>query len=114
MLVCSIGIASCDDAVNGSRMTLFTDENTKNAEEVIKNSGIGDIFALVSTIVIIAIWVSPILLLVTALVALALHKNDLYKMAMRGFVLMALVLVAYNLYAAFIGSMTPDISSIQV
>jgi len=113
LLMCSSGIASAADN-NTSTITLFTDDQIKNAETTMTDSGIGDLFALVSTIVIIAIWVAPVLLLLTAIVARVLHKNDLYKDALVGFAMMIVVLVIYNLYVAFIGSMSPDLSSIPV
>jgi hypothetical protein len=95
-------------------MTLFTDANVATAENVITNSGMGDVFALISVVVLIVIWVAPVVLLVIALAALAMGKHDLYKFAIRGFLLMAVVLTLYNLYVAFIGSLTPDISTIPI
>jgi len=111
LLVCSSGIAS---AANNSTMTLFTDENMQNAEDTMVTAGLGDMFALISIIIIIAIWVAPVVLLATAIVAKVLHKNDLYKDALIGFAMLVGVLVVYNLYVAFIGSMSPDISSIKL
>ncbi len=110
LLMCGSGIAS---AANGT-LTLFTDEHIANAEDTVANSDIGDLFALLSIIVIIVIWLGPVALLLTAIVAKMMHKNDLYKDALVGFAMMVVVLVIYNLYVAFIGSMAPDISSIQV
>lgn len=107
ILLCSIGIASA------ANLTLFDDENMANAETTLQESGIGDLFALISMVVVIVIWISPVVLLLTALIALALNKRDVYKFAAVGFLLMVAVLVVYNLFIAYMSAMTPDISTLE-
>jgi len=112
LILCSIGMASAAD--NSTDLELFSAADTAKAKEVITNSGAGNIFALISLIVGIAVWVSPVILLVIAITALSFGKHDTYKFAIKGFVLMAVVLLLYNLYMAMIGSLTPDFSSIAI
>jgi len=111
MLLCSIGMAS---AANDTSMELFTDENTEAAKSTLVDSGAGELLAFINLAVKIGVWLTPAVLLITALIASALGKDDLRKNAITGFVWMVGVLIVYNLYISMVGSLTPDFSSIQI
>jgi len=112
MLLCSIGMVSA--ANDNTSMELFTDENTETAKNTLVDSGAGELLAFINLAVKIGVWLTPAVLLLTALIASALGKDDLRKTAITGFVWMVGVLIVYNLYISMIGSLTPDFSSILI
>lgn len=114
MLMCSIGVVGAANNSSTDEMTMFTDENMRNAEQTIVGSGVGDIFALLSLALKIVVWGAPVVLLLTAILAKVFHKSDLFNDALVGLVLMIVVLLAYNLFTGAVSSLTPDLSTIQI
>ena len=114
MLMCSIGVVGAANNSSTGEMTMFTDENMRNAEQTIVGSGVGDMFALLSLALKIVVWGAPVVLLLTAILAKVFHKNELFNDALVGLVLMVVVLLAYNLFTGAVSSLTPDLSTIQI
>jgi len=114
LLLCSSGIVSAANNSSTDEMTMFTDENIRNAEQTIVGSGVGDLFALLSIALKIVVWGGPVVLLITAILAKIFHKNELFNSALAGFALMIVVLLAYNLFTGAVSSLTPDLSTIPI
>lgn len=114
LLLCSSGIVSAGNESTTGEMTMFTDENIRNAEQMIVGSGVGDLFALLSIALKIVVWGGPVVLLITAILAKIFHKNELFNSALAGFALMIVVLLAYNLFTGAVSSLTPNLSTIPI
>lgn len=114
VLMCSIGVVGAANDTSTGEMTMFTDENMRNAEQTIVGSGVGDMFALLSLALKIVVWGAPVVLLLTAILAKVFHKNELFNEALLGLALMIVVLLAYNLFTGAVLSLTPDLSTIQI
>lgn len=111
LLLCSSGIVS---AANETELTLFDDDDMTAAQKTITDSGIGYVFALMTTVSQYLIIVVPIVLVIMAMLYRMMNNAEKYKGAIATLLTIVGLLLALQLYYSIVCGMTPDISSVKI
>jgi uncharacterized membrane protein YccC len=109
LFLCAIGIAS---AGNETTVTIYTDDDMKDAQEMIAATDIGVVFALVALIGQYSLPIAVILLGILAVVARMANNAEKYTWALQGIFLVIVVVFVLTIALGFITRATPDISTI--
>ena len=109
LLLCAIGIAA---AGNETTITIYTDDDMKDAQEMIAATDIGVVFALVALIGQYAFPLAVVLLAVLAVVARMANDAEKHKWALQGIFWIIIVMFVLTIALGFITRATPDISTV--
>lgn len=109
LLLCAIGIAS---AGNETTITLYSDEDMKDAQKIIDDSGVGVIIALVALTSQYAPVLAGVLLVILYIVSRLANNTDTHKGALKGIMYIIGIMFLWVIFIAIVTRTTPDISTI--
>lgn len=109
LLLCAIGIAA---AGNDTTITLYSDEDMKDAQKIIDDSGVGVIIALVALTSQYAPVLAGVLLVILYIVSRLANNTDTHKGALKGIMYIIGIMFLWVIFIAIVTRTTPDISTI--
>lgn len=109
VLFCAIDTAA---AGNKTTVTIYTDDDMKDAQKMIADTDIGVVFALIALIGQYAFPIAVVLLAILAVVARMSNNAERHKWALQGIFWIIIVMFVLTIALGFITRSTPDISTI--
>ena len=107
VISCGIGLVTAGNST-GTDITLYTDEDTETVMTAITNSGAGIIFAAISILFTMSLWVVPALIILGIILTAMLNKSDAHKGLIYALLIIIVAVIGLRLYSQLIISFTPD------